>query len=76
MKESKSKWVIIAIIAAVVAAVTTIVVLVLRARAKRKAAWYDDEADYGFEMSADDFEEMSEEEIDALFADESDEDAE
>lgn len=43
-KNNKNRWVVIAIIAAAVAALTTVVVLVLRARAKKKAAWYDQEA--------------------------------
>ena len=44
MENKKNRWVVIAIIAAVVAALTTVVVLVLRARAKKKAAWYEQEA--------------------------------
>ncbi len=43
-KNNKNRWVVIAVVAAVVAALTTVVVLVLRARAKKKAAWYDQEA--------------------------------
>ena len=54
MKDSKSKWIFVAILAAVVAAVTTVVLLLLRARAKRKAAWYDD-ADYTAPLTVDDF---------------------
>ncbi len=72
MKDSKSKWVFVAILAAVVATITTVVVLVLRSRAKRKAAWYDD-ADYTAPLSVDDFDELSEDEINALFAEEADE---
>ncbi len=72
MKDSKSKWVFVAILAAVVAAITTVVVLVLRARAKRKTAWYDD-ADYAAPFTVDDFDELSEDEINALFAEESEE---
>ena len=72
MKDSKSKWVFVAILAAVVATITTVVVLVLRSRAKRKAAWYDD-VDYTAPLSVDDFDELSEDEINALFAEEADE---
>ncbi|MBE6778457.1 MAG: hypothetical protein E7541_03635 [Ruminococcaceae bacterium] len=69
MKESKSsKWIVVAIIAAAVAAITTIVVIVLRARAKRKAAWYDEEGNYGFDMTGDDFEELTGEELDAILS--------
>ena len=42
-KNNKNRWVVIAIIAAIVAALTTVVVLVLRARAKKKANWYNEE---------------------------------
>ena len=48
-KNTKSRWIIVAVVAAVVAAITTVLILVLRARAKKKA-WYEQEAfDYDFD---------------------------
>ena len=43
-KNTKNRWVVIAIVAAIVAALTTVIVLVLRARAKKRAALYEQEA--------------------------------
>lgn len=59
MEKSKaSKWIIVAIVAAVIASLTTVAVLVLRARAKKKAAWYDEEPDFGYDLE---MEELSDE---------------
>lgn len=70
MKNSKTvKWIIIAGVAAAIASITTIVILVLRARAKRKAAWYDEEPDFGYDLEDDEFIEMDEDEINAVFGD-------
>lgn len=44
--KSRNRWVVIAIVAAIVAALTTVIVLVLRARAKKRAALYSDN-DFG-----------------------------
>ena len=52
MKNTKTRWILIAIVAAIVAAATTTLVLILRARAKKKA-WYEDEA---FDYDLDDCE--------------------
>ena len=49
-KSKSSKWIIVAIVAAVIASLTTVAVLVLRARAKKKAAWYDEEPDFGYDL--------------------------
>ncbi len=55
MEKSRStKWIIVAIVAAVIASLTTVAVLVLRARAKKKAAWYDEEPDFGYDLEMDD----------------------
>ncbi len=67
MKNAKVKWLVVAIVAAAVAAITTVVILVLRARAKKEEAWYDEEADFGYDMDGGEFVEMSEEEVDAIF---------
>lgn len=70
MKNSKTmKWIIIAGVAAAIASITTIIVLVLRARAKRKAAWYDEEPDFGYDLEDGEFVEMDEDEINAVFGD-------
>ncbi len=72
MKKSKTmKWIIIAGVAAMIASITTIVILILRARAKRKAAWYDEEPDFGYDLQDGEFVEMDEDEINAMFSDES-----
>lgn len=53
MKSSKTiRWIIVAAVAALVASVTTAVILVLRARAKKKA-WYDEDADFGYDLEED-----------------------
>lgn len=55
MGSSKTtKWIIIAVVAAVVAALTTVAFQMVRARAKKKAAWYDEEPDFGYDFEADD----------------------
>ena len=43
MKNTKTRWILIAVVSALVAIVTTALVLVLRARAKKKA-WFDEES--------------------------------
>ena len=48
MKNNK-KWIVIAIVAAVVAALTMAALLALRARKKMKA-WYEDDADFDYEL--------------------------
>lgn len=40
----RNRWVVIAIVAAIVAALTTVIVLVLRARAKKRAALYSQDS--------------------------------
>lgn len=49
MKSKTAKWIIVAAVAAAIAAVTTIVIIALRARAKKKA-WYEEEADFDYEL--------------------------
>lgn len=49
MKNKTAKWLLIAAVAAVIAAVTTVVILALRARAKKKA-WYEEEADFDYDL--------------------------
>ncbi len=51
-KNTKTRWILVAVVAAVVAAATTVLVLVLRAR-KKKQAWYEQES---FEYDLDDCE--------------------
>lgn len=56
MKDKSSKWILVSIIAAVVATLTTVTVLVLRAGAKKKK-WYEEQADFDFDLDdADDLE--------------------
>ena len=53
MKSSKAiRWIIVTVVAALVASATTAVILVLRARAKKKA-WYDEDADFGYDLEED-----------------------
>ncbi len=49
MKSKTAKWIIVAAVAAAIAAVTTFVIIALRARAKKKA-WYEEEADFDYEL--------------------------
>lgn len=42
MKNTKTRWILIAVVSALVAIATTALVLVLRARAKKKE-WYDED---------------------------------
>ena len=49
MKEKNNKWILIAALAAVVAALTTVAVLALRARSKKKN-WYDEQADFDYDL--------------------------
>ena len=66
MKSKTGKWIIIAAVAAVIAAVTTIVIIALRARAKKKA-WYEEEADFDYNLD-DEFvvEDATEAEVEAV----------
>lgn len=50
MNRSKTmKWLIVAGVAAAVAAATTAVLLFLRARSRKKA-WYEKNADFGYDL--------------------------
>ena len=69
MEKKSTRWVVIAVVAAVIAAVTTLVVLALRARAKKKKAWYEEAA---FDYDVDDcecFEDAECVDADASFVD-------
>ena len=44
MGKKTTRWIVVAVVAAVIAAITTMVVLALRARAKKKKAWYEETA--------------------------------
>lgn len=62
MKNTKTRWILIAVVSALVAIVTTALVLVLRARAKEKA-WFDEES---IDFDVDDDSSLNSDAVDAV----------